>query len=134
MCLRRLRDRLLGRSAPVSEDPEADRVVVPGLYINGHFPASEMRLTGRVTGKSKSKGTFLDITHNKRSYFERDGRWHRIFRAFHRPSRLDLPGESSYAEVILDEETGKVVHSNSEPLAKHTGHGSDKQRLTDELP
>lgn len=64
--------------------------VLPGVSINGHFLSSELRMTGRVTGESKKKGTFLDIRHNARSYFERDGRWHRVFRAFHRPNRLGL--------------------------------------------
>jgi hypothetical protein len=109
-------------------------VVLPGIVINGHFPSSQLRLTGRIAGKSKNKGTFLEIRHNERSYFHRDGRWHRIFRATHRPNRLGLPNEPWYAEVVLDEATGIVVHSDSEPLAKHTGHGSDKQPQSTEDP
>lgn len=125
--VRRIRDRLLGRSAEeYDEATPSESVVLPGLYINGHFPSSELRLTGRIEGTSKKKGTFLDVRHNERSYFRRDGRWHRVFRAFHRPNRLGLPLEPWYAEVVLDEATGEVVHSNSEPLARHTGHGSDK--------
>lgn len=121
-------------SSVISRDDNADGdpVIVPGLHINGHFPSSEMRLTGRIEGKSKKKGTFLDIRHNERSYFRRDGRWHRVFRAIHRPNRLGQPNEPWYAEVVFDEETGRVEHSESEPLAKHTGHGSDKQSRDDE--
>jgi len=125
--LRRIRDRLLGRPAKDSDEATpSESVVLPGVYINGHFPSSELRVTGRIEGTSKKKGTFLDIRHNERSFFRRDGRWHRVFRAFHRPNRLGLPLEPWYAEVVLDEATGEVVHSNSEPLARHTGHGSDK--------
>jgi hypothetical protein len=69
---------------------------------------------------------FLEVDHNKRSFFKRDGRWHRIFRAIHRPNRLELPGEAWYTEVIVDEMSGDVAHSDSDPLAQHTGHGSDK--------
>ena len=132
--LRKIKDRLLSRCTPAPDEPSAEEVVLPGLYINGHFPSSELRLTGRIEGRSKRKGTFVEIRHNERSYFRRDGRWHRIFRAAHRPNRLGLPNEPWYAEVVLDEETGEVVHSDSEPLADHTGHGSDKQRPTDEAP
>ena len=70
--------------------------------------------------RARKKRTFLDIPRNERSYFHRDGRWHRIFRAFHRPNRLGLPNEPRYAEVVV----GEVVHLTSEPLAKHTRHGS----------
>lgn len=111
-------------------DDTRDRAgtVLPGISINGHFPSSQLRLTGRIRGESKKKGTFLEVRHNERSYFQRDGRWHRVFRAVHRPNRLGLPIEPWYAEAVVDEETGEVVHTNSEPLAKHTGHDSDKPR------
>lgn len=105
-------------------------MIVPGLYINGHSPFSEIGLTGRIQGKGKKKGTFLEIRHNERRYFQRDFRWHRMFRAIHRPNRLGRADELWYAEFVLDEETGEVVHSDSEPLQKHTGHGSDKKRPT----
>lgn len=108
--------------------------MLPGVYINGHFPSAELRLTGRIEGKSKKKGTFVEIEHNRRSYFKHDGRWHKVFPAFHRPNRLGLPNTPWYAEVVVDEKAGEVVHSNSEPLAKHTGHGSDKKPLPESSP
>lgn len=129
-----MRDRLRRRATHPPDETDADRVVLPGLYVNGHFPSSELRLTGRTKGTSKKKGTFLKIEHSKRSYFRRDGQWHRIFRAFLRPDRLGLTNEPWYAETIVDEETGEVVHSDSEPLSEHTGHGSAKQRPTDGAP
>lgn len=122
MSRRWLTRRIFGRPKSV-DGPDDAATVLPGISINGHFPSSQLRLTGRVSGKSKNKGTFLRIHHNERNYFERDGRWHRVFRALHRPNRLGLPVEAWYAEAVVDEETGEVVHSDSEPLAKHTGHG-----------
>lgn len=121
-------------SPELGDVDDAEHVVLPGVYINGHLPTSDLRLAGRIEGTSRKKGTFLKVDHNRREYFRRDGRWHRIFRAFHRPNRLGLPTEPWYAEVVVDEESGVVVHSDSEPLAKHTGHGSDKKRPTDEAP
>ena len=38
--------------------------------------------------------------------------------------------EPRYAEVVLDEATGDVVHSPSEPLAQHIGHVSDEAPAT----
>ncbi len=35
-----------------------------------------------------------------------------------------------YEEVVVDEETGEVVHENSEPLSDHKGHGSAKCKQT----
>lgn len=125
----RIRRRFAGHASQKARDTlVAEPVVLPGIYINGHFPSSELRLTGRIDGTSRNKGTFIDIRHNQRSYFHRDARWHRVFRAFHRPNRLGLPLEPWYAEVVLDEATGEVVHTDSESLARHTGHGSEKAR------
>lgn len=47
---------------------------------------------------------------------------------------LGLPNTPWYAEVVVDEKAGEVVHSNSEPLAEHTGHGSDKKPLPESSP
>ncbi len=113
----------------MSKEPEE---VVPSISVNGHTPSSAMRITGQVLGKSKKKGEFLEIVHNRRSWFDRDGRWHRIFRSIHRPNRLGLKIDPTYTEVILDEESGEVVHDGSEPLADHRGHGSDKPNLRSE--
>ena len=33
-----------------------------------------------------------------------------------------------YYEKVWDPETGEVIHECSEPLSKHTGHGSAKQK------
>lgn len=35
--------------------------VLPGISINGHFPSSQLRLTARIHGESKKKGTFLEV-------------------------------------------------------------------------
>ena len=37
-------------------------------------------------------------------------------------------GNNWYEEVVVDEETGKVVHENCEPLSDHKGHGSAKRQ------
>lgn len=41
--------------------------------------------------------------------------------------RIDYP-QDQYEETVTDPETGKVIHCCKEPLSKHTGHGSAKQK------
>jgi hypothetical protein len=36
--------------------------------------------------------------------------------------------DDRYTEVVKDPETGKIVHKADEPLTKHRGHGSAKQK------
>ena len=49
------------------------------------------------------------------------GRWMRKKRLIDRENDL-------YEEMVVDEESGEVVHENHEPLSEHRGHGSGKNR------
>jgi hypothetical protein len=39
-------------------------------------------------------------------------------------------GNDRYSETVTEYETGKVIHSDSEPLSLHVRHGSDKKQPT----
>jgi hypothetical protein len=51
---------------------------------------------------------------------EDSGRWMEKFR------RIDRDGDR-YDEVVVDQETGEIVHECHEPLSEHWGHGSAKE-------
>ena len=40
-----------------------------------------------------------------------------------RAMRIDRDLDT-YQEIVVDPDTGEVVHSEDEPLSSHTGHGS----------
>lgn len=42
--------------------------------------------------------------------------------------RLRDRDKDIYEETVTDLETGKIIHECKEPLSKHIGHGSDKNR------
>ncbi len=48
-----------------------------------------------------------------------DGKWMQKKRVLDRDN-------DRYIEVVVDPETGKIVHKNDEPLSKHVGHGTAK--------
>lgn len=57
------------------------------------------------------------------------GRW--IFKE----RRVDKDASPAwYFERITDPETGKVIHECSEPLERHTGHGSARNHVEDQDP
>ena len=33
-----------------------------------------------------------------------------------------------YKEIVVDPETGEIIHQCEEPLSEHRGHGSDKKK------
>lgn len=45
-----------------------------------------------------------------------------------RLTRLFDKESDIYEEVVIDPDTGDVIHQNKEPLTKHQGHGSAKQK------
>jgi predicted nucleic acid-binding Zn-ribbon protein len=36
--------------------------------------------------------------------------------------------KDNYQEIVIDPETGKIIHRCDEPLSQHRGHGSDKHK------
>lgn len=38
-------------------------------------------------------------------------------------------GKKWYYEIVIDKETGEIIHFCSEPLDQHLGHGSDRKNL-----
>lgn len=48
-----------------------------------------------------------------------DGKWMQKKRVLDRDN-------DRYIEVVVDPETGKIVHEKDEPLSKHVGHGTAK--------
>ena len=54
-----------------------------------------------------------------------DGKWMQKERV------LDKDNDH-YKEVVVDSETGEVIHHNEEPLSEHFGHGSAKFKKNDE--
>ncbi len=52
---------------------------------------------------------------------------YRFAKWMQRTVRVDRENDH-YEETVTDPETGAVIHHDSGPLTKHTGHGSAKQK------
>lgn len=78
---------------------------------------SSLGYKGRRGGKSKPFrwGVVKD------SLSIKIGQWMRLTRLFDKETDI-------YEEVVIDPDTGEVVHQIKEPLTKHQGHGSAKQK------
>ena len=77
-------------------------------------------------GKVKRKGKKKPVKEFKvgDSFHRKTGKWN--YRV------MDIDRENDhYREVIIDKETGEVIHYCEEPLSKHRGHGSAKKRELD---
>lgn len=72
------------------------------------------------TGKSKLRQDFFvgDDLHRK------SGKWHKKERYLNKDN-------DTYKEVVVDPETGEVVHHCEEPLSHHQGHGDAKPKPDD---
>lgn len=44
-------------------------------------------------------------------------------------TRLIDRKENQYFEEVVDKETGEIIHSCSEPLSEHFGHGTAKKKV-----
>jgi len=51
---------------------------------------------------------------------------HRKSGTWMKHSRIIDRDNDSYHEVVIDPNSGKIVHECKEPLSQHRGHGSDK--------
>ena len=69
------------------------------------------------TGKSKLRQDFFvgDDLHRK------SGKWNKKERYLNKDS-------DTYKEVVVDPETGEIVHYCEEPLSQHQGHGDAKPK------
>ena len=67
------------------------------------------------TGKKKLRRDFIVGSEQKAS----DGKW--VYK-----ERLIDKDNNRYKELVVDEETGEVIHECDEPLKNHFGHGSAK--------
>lgn len=74
----------------------------------------------KIPGKSKS---FSEFQAGEELSVSR-GYWVEKTRRIDRENNL-------YHEKVVDPKTGEVIHECNEPLTKHFGHGSDKQRKQD---
>lgn len=93
-------------------------VRIVGVHTSATVTAhAELHLTGYRESKSK---WFVKVK-QVRSWFRRDGVWHRVDRTLNKR-------ENRYVEHIVDEETGAVVRHVEEKLTDHQGHGSAKRK------
>ncbi len=83
-----------------------------------------MRLKQKRPGVN---GYLLEATMNKPGVQRSTGRPNRLTRAFDK-------GTDSYEEIVIDEETGEVLHRQSHRLTEHKGHGSDRGPRTSPPP
>jgi len=67
-----------------------------------------------------SNSKWFSKFYNEPTYHIDLGIWARLTRTIVR--------KGQYTEMVVDPATGRVLHHKSEPLAKHTGHGSDKSK------
>jgi hypothetical protein len=69
----------------------------------------------KFSGKRKIRGEFIVGSETRGS----DGKW------VHKERIIDKEN-NRYKEVVIDEETGEIIHECDEPLKKHQGHGTAK--------
>lgn len=53
--------------------------------------------------------------------FRKIGKWMHLSRVIDREN-------DQYSEIITDPTTGEIIHKCEEPLSKHTGHGTARQK------
>ncbi len=85
----------------------------------------KLEIHDNVKGKVKEKGQKKPIYEFKvgDSYHHKTGKWN------HRRMEIDRKNDK-YREVVIDKETGEIIHSCEEPLSQHKGHGSAKFKKT----
>ena len=81
-------------------------------HVVGH---DKLRIKARREGVGKS---FREVVAGD-DRRERDGKW------MHKRRVIDREA-NTYDEVVVDPESGEVVHEQHELLSNHTGHGSAK--------
>jgi hypothetical protein len=92
-----------GASAPVFVVSESDRAAFHDFAeAKGKRPDRKKPYVETQAGEQMAGST---------------GRWMEKFR------RIDRDGDQ-YDEVVVDQETGEIVHERHEPLSEHWGHGS----------
>jgi hypothetical protein len=72
-------------------------------------------LKSSITGKTVKEGIGGDDLHRK------SGKWVK-------KERLIDHEKDQYKEVVIDSETGAVIHHCEEPLSEHKDHGSAKRK------
>ena len=91
------------------------------LEIKGGF-MEEIRVHSQVSGKIKDRNSKRPRLEFKQGYsfYKKTRVWHVINRVIDRANNW-------YKEVI-ENEKGKIIRNIKEPLSKHRGYGSNKQR------
>jgi len=115
---------------------------LPGLPVEERMPCPNCGSTARRFSKTLSEafsvGAFLDGKKKSLKYSSRkqirvhlqvgDQVEHKTGRRVFKERRVDKDASPAwYFERITDAKTGEVIHECSEPLEKHTGHGSAKE-------
>ena len=102
--------------APCPECGSSARLFKKDLYGELNFRGG-LRGVGFTTSKSKWFAKFR----SEPSFHRRLGIWvHRLM--------VLLKRKDSYIETVTHPETGEVLHHRSEPLSKHTGHGTPQSK------
>lgn len=86
------------------------------VFVNEKLVFREsLKLKGYHTG---GKNPFVEHV-QKDDLTRKTGRWSLLTRKIDRDS-------DGYSEIVVDRETGNVIHLCEEPLSEHRGHGSAK--------
>ncbi len=80
-----------------------------------------LKATGLRGGMSRTKGWFMRTFSGQVPQRNRDNAIANVERTF------DRDGDR-YIEKVTLRDSGEVIHSTNEPLSKHRGHGSDRQK------
>jgi len=83
--------------------------------INCHI-----RIKGKIINKNKSSRPLVEFKSGD-DYTVKTGQWS------DRKMTIDRENKR-YSEVIVDKETGKIIHICDEKLSQHKGHGSAKYK------
>lgn len=87
------------------------------LFKNEISASVSFRAGLRGVGYSVSKSKWFSKFQSEPSFHRRLGIWAQKLMSLNKKS-------DSYSKTITNPETGEVIHNCSEPLSKHTGHGS----------
>ncbi len=80
----------------------------------------------QIKGKVKRKGVKKPVQEFKvgDNLHRKSGKW------YHREMYIDREN-NYYREIVKDKTTGEIIHKCEEPLSKHRGHGSAKNKRLD---
>ena len=91
------------------------------VYINVHDEAISHEWIDRKAAEKTKK---------KRSKYEfgAGDEWCVLDEKYIYKTRIFDREHDNYYEDVVDPETGEIIHHCEEPLSKHFGHGSDKEK------